>query len=145
MKWFRKILQGISDTGSVAANEIRVILRDPGALLFFFALPLLYPVVYTLIYNPEVVEKVSVAVVDNSRSEESRSLVRKTSATPGIEIYGYASNMSEAKEWMMERKVFGVMEIPNDYANKLATGQQAESHFMPTWNCCSDSSLCLCR
>lgn len=129
MKWFRKILQGIGEAGSVAANEIKVILHDPGAMLFFFALPLMYPIVYTLIYNPEVVEKVSVAVVDDSRSAESRTLVRDASASPGIEIYGYAANMSEAREWMNERKVFGIMHIPYDYGQKIGSGQQANVSF----------------
>lgn len=129
MKWLRNILQAISDAGSVAANEVKVIFHDPGAILFFFALPLFYPIVYTLIYNPEVVEKVSVAIVDDSRSAESRRLVRDASASPGIGIYGYASDMSQAREWMNERKVFGIMHIPDDYAQKLGSGQQANVSF----------------
>ena len=35
--------------GRVFRNELRLIVHDMGLLLFFVALPLLYPVVYTLI------------------------------------------------------------------------------------------------
>ncbi len=34
--------------GRVFRNEFRLMLHDAGVLLFFVALPLLYPIVYTL-------------------------------------------------------------------------------------------------
>ena len=80
----------MSDTGRVFRNEMNIFLHDIGVLLFFFALPLMYPVIYTLIYNPETVRKMPVAVVDESRSAESRSFVQKASASPAIAIYAYS-------------------------------------------------------
>lgn len=129
MKLLKKISHAIATTALVVANELRVVTHDMGAMIFFFGLPLLYPIVYTLIYNPEVVEKVSVAVVDDSRSAESRRLVRDASACPGIEIYDYAANMQEAREWMNSRDVFGIMHIPSDYARLVESGQQATVPF----------------
>ncbi len=67
-------------------NEWSIIIHDVGALLFFLALPLLYPVVYTLIYLPEIVTEMPVAVVDNSRTPASREFVRPASASPSISI-----------------------------------------------------------
>lgn len=48
-------------------KEYRLVFSDVGVLLFFLALPLAYPIAYTLIYNPEIVYDVPVAVVDNCR------------------------------------------------------------------------------
>lgn len=121
-KWF-------TTTARVVANELRLIFGDMGVMIFFFGLPLLYPIVYTLIYNPEVVEKVSVAIVDDSRTAQSRHLVRDAAGSPGIEIYGYASNMAEARQWMSEREVFGIMHIPSDYAQLVGSGRQATVPF----------------
>ena len=72
--------------GRVFRNEFRLMLHDAGVLLFFVALPLLYPIVYTLIYTPEVLRKLPVAVVDDSRTAQSRELVRRASASPSLEI-----------------------------------------------------------
>ncbi len=119
----------MSDLTRVFCNEWKIIGKDVGVLLFFVALPLAYPVVYTLIYNPEVVQKVPVAVVDDSRSPRSRELVRDASASPSIDIAGYAANMAEARSWMNEGKVFGIIRIPSDYAKDIATGQQAHAEF----------------
>ena len=62
-------------------KEYSLIFHDAGVILFFFALPLAYPITYTLIYNPEVVEEIPMAIVDNCRSTESRELVRMIYAT----------------------------------------------------------------
>lgn len=116
--WFAKL-------GEVFAHEFSIVRHDAGALLFFIGLPLLYPIVYTLIYNPEVVRQLPVAVVDNSRTPESRELVRSASAAPAVEIFSYDANMADAKARMASGEVFAIMEIPSDYARRLAVGQQA--------------------
>lgn len=115
--------------GRVFRNELKLIVHDPGILLFFVALPLAYPIVYTLIYNPEVVRQLPVAVVDNSHTAQSRDFVRKAAATPAIEIYDYCPNMADAKELMAEGKVFGIMQIPYDYAKCIGRGEQAHVEF----------------
>lgn len=124
-KIFKDIGRWFSSLARVFANEWRVIRGDIGVMLFFIALPLAYPVVYTLIYNTEVVERVPVAIVDNDRSPLSRELVRDASASPGIEVAGYASDLREARRWMDEGHIYGVIAIPSDYSQCIATGRQA--------------------
>ncbi|MDE6332789.1 MAG: ABC transporter permease [Muribaculaceae bacterium] len=117
-RWFGKL-------GEVFAREFSIVTHDAGAMLFFIGLPLLYPIVYTLIYNPEVVRQLPVAVVDNSRTPESRELVRAASAAPAVQIFSYDANLADAKARMASGDVFAIMEIPSDYAKKLASGEQA--------------------
>ena len=123
--------------GRVFRREFHHVLKDPGVLLFFVALPLAYPVVYTLIYNPEVVRQLPVAVVDDSMSAASRDFIRKASASPTIEIYSICPNMADAKALMAEGKVFGVMKIAHDYGKNLGNGTPAHVEFY------SDMSLLL--
>lgn len=106
-------------------NEYRLSWRDKGVVLFFIALPLLYPITYTLIYNPEIVTDLPMAVVDNSRTAASRELVRMIDATQYIEVSGYASSLQEAKEWAKERKVYSILVIPEDYARLIGRNEQA--------------------
>lgn len=106
-------------------KEYSLIFHDEGVLLFFFALPLAYPITYTLIYNPEVVDNIPMAIVDNCRTSESRELIRMIDATQYIDVAGYASDIGQAKEWMKERKVYSILEIPSDYSKKLGRMEQA--------------------
>lgn len=109
----------------VFRREWSLIFSDIGAMIFFFALPVLYPIVYTLIYYPQVVTELPVAVVDNSRTEASRYLVRTAAASPSIAIYDYCADLNEAKRLFAENKVVAVMEIPADYARTIGRGEQA--------------------
>ena len=65
----------------VYCREFKIVIHDPGIIIFFLFLPLAYPVIYSLIYNPELVREVAVVVVDNDRSSISRQLVRNFDAT----------------------------------------------------------------
>lgn len=53
-------------------QEFRLVKGDPGVLIFLILLPLAYPLVYSLIYNPELVRDVQLVVVDNDRTPMSR-------------------------------------------------------------------------
>lgn len=122
MNWLKSIFR-------VWRRECHLVFTDIGVLLFFIGLPLGYPIIYTLIYNPEVVKDITTVVVDNSRTTESRELVRTLDATQGIKVIGYASDMSEAKQAMHEKKCYGVIEIPHDYAKKIGRGEQTTMSF----------------
>lgn len=116
-------------TAIVFRREFRMVIRDVGVMLFFFILPLGYPLVYSLIYNPEVTEDLPVAVVDECRSAHSREFVRHADATQAIKICGYASSLSEAKRWWEEKKCFAVIYIPADYSQKVGRGEQGLIQF----------------
>lgn len=121
----------------VMRREFGLVLSSPGAMLFFFALPLVYPIVYAAIYNPEVTRDIPVAVVDRCRTAESREFIRHADATQAMKICGYAADMAEAKRWWEEKKCFGVIEIPADYSEKVTRGEQGVIQFY------SDASLLL--
>ena len=116
--WFRSLY-------CVWRREFYVVTQDVGVMLFFVALPLFYPVAYTLIYNPEVVDEVPFCVVDDSRSPQSRELVRMADATQSMTLVGYASDMEEARRWLNEKACYGIMYIPSNYGVNIAQGSQA--------------------
>lgn len=127
----------ILETAKVFRREFGMVFRDAGVMLFFFALPLVYPIVYAAIYNPEVTREMPVAVVDNSRTAESREFVRHADATQAIDICGYASDLAQARRWWEEKKCYAVIEIPADYSQKIGRGEQGVVQFY------SDVSLLL--
>lgn len=120
--WFAQL-------GLAFRREWSMIFDDVGVMLFFIALPLLYPVTYTLIYNPEIVTEMPVAVVDNSRTPASRSLVRSLDAAPAVSIYDYCNDLNEARDLFASGKVYGILEIPADYEKRITRGEQATVPF----------------
>lgn len=107
------------------AKTLRSIFTDGGALLFCIVVPLIYPVLYTLIYNGEVVHEVPVAVVDDCRSTLSRDYLRRLDATPDVKIVEHCASMSEAEAMVMHRECYGIVRIPSEFQTSLMTGKQA--------------------
>lgn len=123
-RFFSNIYRGFANLAAVWQREFYLIFHDAGVLLFFFFLTFAYPVIYTIIYNPEVLENIPIAVVDKDRSVQSRELSRMIDATQGMEVFNTVPNMQDARQLMNEKKVYGILEIPTDYGKKLARNEQ---------------------
>ncbi len=117
MKWFIDIL-------TVWFHELKRIIHDEGVLLFFFVVPLLYPLLYSYLYNNEIVTEVPAIVVDDSHSSLSREFIRKVDATADIKIIGQCADMEEAKEMMHHNNAYAIIYIPSSFANDIAEGMQ---------------------
>ena len=115
--WFILVLK-------VCGRELMLVFRDQGVVIFFLVLNALYPVLYALIYNPEVVRDERVVVVDDNRTAMSRDLVRRMDATQEVAIAGYAANMQEAQEAMHRKACYGILYIPRDFAQSVGRGEQ---------------------
>lgn len=111
----------------VYCREFRLVVHDQGIILFFLFLPLAYPVIYSLIYNPEVVRDVRMVVVDHDRTSRSRELVRNIDATQNAWVIGYAAEMGEARRAMDSHKCYAIMEIPEGFGQKIGRGEQANA------------------
>lgn len=127
MKTFTYISNILRTLGDVFVREAKTILRDQGVVLFFIFLPLAYPVIYSLIYNPELVRDVPVVVVDNDRTSLSRDFVQRFDATQGADVIGYAADMGEAKHALAQRDCYAILEIPHGFMQNTGRGEQARA------------------
>ena len=115
--WFIQVLR-------VCGRELLLVFRDQGVVIFFLLLNAVYPVLYALIYNPEVVRNERVVVVEDTRSQLSREIVRRLDATQEIAIAGYAANMQEAQDAMHRKECYGILHIPREFGQSVGRGDQ---------------------
>ena len=116
--------EGISDACQVWWQEMRSSVRDEGVLIFFLLVPLAYPLLYSWIYNNEVVHEVPVVVVDDSRSALSRDFIRRCDASPDVRVLCHAADMEEAKSLLGKQVVSGIYYIPSDFSVRLNSMRQ---------------------
>lgn len=117
MNWLKNIL-------TVCGKELAKIFTDHGVLVFFFVVPLLYPLLYVYLYSNEVVREVPVVVVDECRSADSREFLRKSDATSDIRIVSYCNDIEEAREMIRSHKAYGIIHIPSNFSKDLVEGRQ---------------------
>ena len=120
-----KITTFWEDTAKVWLHEMRDMFKDEGALLFVILLPLAYPLLYSWIYNNEVVREVPVAVVDNSHSQTSREFIRHVDASADVRVAAYCNNLEEASRLIGKQDVYGIILFPKDFDTQLGRMQQA--------------------
>ncbi len=106
-------------------KELKLATHDIGIILFLAFLPLAYPIIYSLIYNPEQVRDVRMVVVDHDRTPLSRELVRNLDATQEIRIIGYAADLNEGKHAMNSHMCYGILEIPEGFEKKVGRGESS--------------------
>jgi len=117
--------QALLDMSYIFREELRQVVKDEGVLIFFILVPLAYPLLYSWLYNNEVVEDVPAVVVDDSHSFLSRDFIRRCDATAGIRVASYATDMEAAKRLLEQQKCRGIIHIPSDFSLRLNRGEQA--------------------
>lgn len=117
-------LQSCEDWNYIFKQELRHIVKDEGVLIFFFLVPLAYPLLYSFIYTNETVREVPVVVVDENHSADSRAYIRKLDATADVHIVEYCPDMATAQSRIKSRDAYGIVRIPSDFSLRLARNEQ---------------------
>ena len=105
--------------------ETKSTIKDEGVLIFFLVVPLAYPLLYSWIYNNEVVREVPVAIVDLSHSSSSREFIQDFDASPDVRAAYYCNNLQEAEALVGKQAVHGVLYFPSDFERTLHRGEKA--------------------
>jgi len=115
MSIFHKLYKGLQDACFIWRKEMGQVVKDEGVLIFFILVPIAYPLLYSWIYNNEVVRDVPVCVVDDSHSQLSRRFIRMCDASPDVHIAYYAQDLDEAKSLVSRQLVKGIYLIPSSF------------------------------
>ena len=110
---------------TIIFREWRAISTNAAILLVLIGGIFAYGLLYNLMYAPNLVRKTPVAVVDNSHSVLSREYIRLLNATPQASVYALTPNYLEAKEWLKQSKVDGILYLPADFDARVGRGEQS--------------------
>ena len=121
---FRQVGEGFSNTFRIWMREFQLIFSDVGVMILIFAVPLIYPMLYSFIYYTEVVRDLPIAVVDLSHSADSRQFTRDLDATPDLKVATTSISMEEAIMMFKNREVRGIVQIPETFSKDIAMERQ---------------------
>ena len=95
-------------------------------------MPLAYPLLYSWVYTNEVVREVPAAVVDDSRTPQSRAFIRMVDATPDVAVAAHCTTVAEAEELLRRREVFGIIRIPESFTKDIRAATRPSSAYTAT-------------
>jgi ABC-2 type transport system permease protein len=119
-----QIREGFGSMLRIWMREFQLIFKDVGVMVIIFAVPLVYPMLYSFIYYPELVRELPIAVVDLSHSSESRLFTRNLNATPELSVVSNSMSMDEAIELFKKREVRGIVQIPETFSADISLKRQ---------------------
>jgi ABC-2 type transport system permease protein len=108
---------------AVFRKELTQMIRDRGT--FFFAL--LVPVGELILFGviDMNAKNIPTVVFDESKTQESRTLITQFGATSYLEVIGEVNSRDELQHAIVSGKAQVAVEIPPDYARNLAAQRQA--------------------
>lgn len=109
----------------IIRREFLAVSTRPAVLLVLMGGIFMYGLLYNYMYAPNKVTDMPVAVVDCSHSQLSRNYIRWLEATPQMQVYGLAGDFREAREWMKEARVQGIVYLPRDFEQRVYRGEEA--------------------
>lgn len=124
-KLYRFLRTVISDIFTIWYKELKNVFSDVGVIIFFLVVPFGYPLLYSYLYDNEVVREVPMVVVDQSRSTLSRDFIRRIDGTPDVKVASRCADMAEGQELIRRRQAYGILLIPEDFSKNIAMGKQS--------------------
>lgn len=107
---------------AIVKKEFIHIKRDRASLIMVLVMPVFMLLLFGYAVRTDV-EYIDTAVVDSSRSQESRELVQKFDSSRYFACRFWAEGPHEAERWLEAGKVKAVLVIPPDYHLKLRRGE----------------------
>lgn len=104
--------------------EFKTLLRNKGALLILVGAIVIYPIIYSVAYSPELLRELPVAMVDMDNTSSSRTLVKMMDATEQIDLSYRATSLNDAERQFANNVVHGVVLIPEGFEKDLLAGKQ---------------------
>lgn len=120
-----KLIEGAKESAIYCVEELKLIFSDAGAVLLFVIAMVIYPLLYAVGYEKEVVRDIPVAVVDLDHSSTSRQYSRMADATEQINVVSKPGSLKEAEQLFYDGKVKGVIMIPSAVEKDILSAKQA--------------------
>ena len=114
-----------SGIGGAMAAEFGRVLADRNAFSLIVLGPILYGLFYPQPYLGQVLRGIPIAVVDQDRTELSRSLVQTLNADEATKVVVRSDTLSDAYSALGRREVFGVVGIPEGTEREVLKGNKA--------------------
>ena len=111
--------------GGAMAAEFRRVLQDKSAFGLIVLGPILYGFLYPQPYLGQVLRSIPIAVVDQDRTELSRTLIQTLNADEAIKVAVRSDTLAGAHSALGKREVFGIVGIPEGTEREVLKGNKA--------------------
>ena len=110
--------------GAIFRKELTQMLRDRGTVMFALAIPVFEMILFGVIDMNA--RNIPTAILDQSRTQESRQLIEQFHATSYLRVVDYPTSRAGLQHDIVAGRAQVAIEIPPDYARNLSAGKRAD-------------------
>lgn len=115
---------------SIFVKEIRLALRDKSTYFWYFAMPIVFIVVFASIFGSVEDGTIKVNMIDADQTASSQQFIQFITGIDGFEVEQYeASTLDEQISKIRDGKMSSLVVIPKGFEQKTHRGEQAELSF----------------
>jgi ABC-2 type transport system permease protein len=107
-------------------HELKAIISDKGAILILLIAVVVYPIIYSIVYSSETVTSIPIAIVDQDQSASSHKYAQMLDASAEVNVVARPVDLQSAEKLLKDRKISGVLFIPDGFQKLLISGEQAD-------------------
>jgi ABC-2 type transport system permease protein len=111
---------------AIAWREVTMILGDRNILAVILLAPVVYALFLGTIFLRKQESDIPIVVVDNDRTELSRTLVRSLDASQTLAVIETNSDFEPAREAIFSGKAQAIINIPENFEQSLKSGQATD-------------------
>lgn len=112
----------MSDFLGLLRWELSLVFKDKAVILILYIAAVIYAFLYGVLYGPQKVEEMPVAVVDMDGTATSHQLAADFDAASEVCVVSRPKSLEVAKQMLMDRKVSGIFYIPDSFEKNALSG-----------------------
>lgn len=111
---------------NIARNEFAQIRKSRITLFLYSLFPLIIFLCFSIVYKNEIIREIPVAIVDEDKSDLSRTIVQFIESSPSMRIVKYCNTQDEIKEEFLRGKIHGAFYFPSELSRNIKSGKQSD-------------------
>jgi len=110
---------------NIAKNELTQIRNSRITVILYSIFPLIIFLCFSIVYQNEIIREIPVAIIDEDKSDLSRTIIQYIESSPSMKIVSYCKTQDEMKEEFLKGEIHGAFYFPADLSNKIKSGKQS--------------------
>lgn len=108
---------------SLLIREWKQCLHDPRRYIYLFGAALVYMLIFSILFKPNVVDSIPTVIYDAENSFLTRKLVQDFTDGDRFRMIAYCSTEEEMKSYLRNQEAYIAIYIPEDFSKTVKTGK----------------------
>ncbi|MEP0860040.1 MAG: ABC transporter permease [Ignavibacterium sp.] len=110
---------------NIVQKEFNQIKNSRITVFLYSLFPIIIFLCFSIVYQNEIIREIPVAIVDEDKSDLSRTLIQYIESSPSMKIVNYCESKEELKEEFLRGKIHGGFYFPAELSSDIKSGKQS--------------------